>query len=1300
MVFRGWATTDSYDANTTPLDIDGVRAFISNRLNNENLTASVTVQHIYAMVFYVHKVTFLDELGVILTEDDALSRTPGEMSYTIKESYTPIDQDDCFEGWLLVSGEGNISAPADGRENYVRNEIVTLSGDVVLEPFLPAGNWLIFDENGAGASYTGPQFIRSGQHPTKPTDPVRLGYTFAGWYSSQECFEDDLFKDSEFNNELTGKTKLYAGWIAVTSAPYTVIIWKQNISGEGYDFARSIQKSGYVGNTIDIVSSSGTGNSIHAVVDGEHISYEGFHLHTYNTGIRIVPEGNSILNVYYNRDIITMDFYVYNSNAQGNDIYEETSDITGTQYGLVEGVYYQLSYEDGMWYYILGENGYIVTTSDSPEPQQYGYVNGTYVKLYRIDGKWQYENGGYDYIATNNEYEQTPEQYGRYKRLATGYFPLQYVNGQWMFDDERWGTGMHPYPYDGGFLSAGATESTRYLRQPSYSVYGNGRTRYIYVDGRVPYTGIRYKLIEANSKWELYYTAEGLYGQSLTEQGYIWPTDYGWYDEHTSSGGTGGTHTTFLDAFLPSGEGVSQLIFYGRANPSGTKTVKFYKQNEQQTDYVLADTVNVSGTSFNISDKYTGFVAYQYSVDGGTRQNVGTYDPETGYYGDAVSYNSTLEIYFNRLAKDITYMDGTYFYRGTTPLEVTARGKLGEVKNIIYGSDISGYADSFVPTYTGYVFAGWYVDDRCSIPYEFTTMPEGGVTVFAKWIEIEYRVFLHSCVPADETVDWGGQEMSFRVRYNDFVKGSMIEGIRDDYNIVGWFYDEDYNDPFIFETRLTDGTVTTTYDKTRTSEVDDHGNPLGTKALYEDGKYYVWKDDDWYRVLNEDTGVMEMVLWNKDESRFWITRSLDLYAKWRSKIDGAKGINIEYYNGDNEVYTDPSLYLDQAQAIGYATPPAAANEGEEFKYWVVLHWNGSAYVVPESDAQHVLPEAGFTVYKADAKDEDYTDPTDPDVTKKYTIRLMAVFGPIESETTTKLVYNGNGGTLVSGWTYPEGYPAAPTVNDNVITFTGLTINQEYPQLGEVFTKPGYKFLGWSTDSSATAPQFAADQHIAPDILNSEVNTLYAVWEEKTITINYVAKGPVGAENFGSVSPAAESGPVKVFSGTASGSTATAGDGFKFVGWYSDENCETLVSENAEFVPQKDGDPAHYPYESETLTYYAKFEFDTTTLTITNSTGHDAIFTVSGKGYSALVLAIPNEKSLTIANVYVGETYTVTEDGGWSWRYTPYTGATEPLIAGGNSFDIEAVLNALITSKWLSGTSWAWKYDPTLYGVSN
>jgi uncharacterized repeat protein (TIGR02543 family) len=96
----------------------------------------------------------------------------------------------------------------------------TLTQDTVITAnFKPLGNVAIytvtFNINGGGSSVD-PLTVASGDRVTKPANPTRSGYTFAGWYSNAEL------TGSAWNFEtgtVTANTTLYAKWAEVT---YTV----------------------------------------------------------------------------------------------------------------------------------------------------------------------------------------------------------------------------------------------------------------------------------------------------------------------------------------------------------------------------------------------------------------------------------------------------------------------------------------------------------------------------------------------------------------------------------------------------------------------------------------------------------------------------------------------------------------------------------------------------------------------------------------------------------------------------------------------------------------------------------------------------------------------------------------------------------------------------------------------------------------------------------------------------------------------------------------------------------------------
>ena len=160
---------------------------------------------------------------------------------------------------------------------------------------------------------------------------------------------------------------------------------------------------------------------------------------------------------------------------------------------------------------------------------------------------------------------------------------------------------------------------------------------------------------------------------------------------------------------------------------------------------------------------------------------------------------------------------------------------------------------------------------------------------------------------------------------------------------------------------------------------------------------------------------------------------------------------------------------------------------------------------------------------------------------------------------------------------------------------------------------------------------------------AKLNIITFYYKEKEVTINYKVVGPDGC---GTVSPTSET--LKVLSGKAQGSTAAVSSNlYRFVGWYSDEACTQQVSAEAKFVPQKVNDL----YVA--ATYYAKFEYNLTTLTITKKDGKDSdsfIFDVKKGDVVKFTVSVKGNSSVTIAGLIVGEEYTVTERGSWSWRY--------------------------------------------------
>ena len=590
-------------------------------------------------------------------------------------------------------------------------------------------------------------------------------------------------------------------------------------------------------------------------------------------------------------------------------------------------------------------------------------------------------------------------------------------------------------------------------------------------------------------------TYTGLYDSELS---FYWPTQ--WWENANGTGSAtnlswyyGTTTLTFVGAFkLPTESNVSLSLKY--TDPDNTP-IRFIRQKPDgtwpaltETDYVLV--VN-SGSPFTITNKYAGFSVYQYKKDDYTTSDSGW---SSAAADQQVSGFNALNIRFKRDRYQISFLDGTYF-NGEGAIKQKASGtSLHQSDMINYQASLDSYNkggdDYYEPSKKDdYVFAGWYVDSTCTKPYTFTTMPENGVTVYAKWVQKQYRVFLHPNVPSDDaSFSMGNQATSFLIDYNEKIaNGYPIPASRDNYDLIGWYSDEACKDAFNFAAyRLNDTTVPTVYD---TSD-DGIYNPTDETER-----------DKYGNVVPGQEGV------NKDaqNNRIWVLSKLELYAKWRSTLDGAKGIDVIYDAGEGtNPPTDSLQYLDNSEAnAGAASTPTDTTK--QFKYWVIQKWDGTKYA---DTKETVYPGDVFTVLKANAKtlvtqwvnpenDSDVITVEDPqpgttppdDVHTKikkatYTVSLRAEYGKKDAPTPTHINWYANNGT------------------GDVETVTGLQVNEATPVVhpGGKIVNNGYKFLGWArmkevsgADGKVTEIGGASPEGLALDLDESD---LFLKWDSE------------------------------------------------------------------------------------------------------------------------------------------------------------------------------------------------------------
>ena len=1141
----------NYDRNTKVYTIDDIDKFLAEkRVGN---IAEGDVLNIYAMIFQTYTISYFGastDVSMGMHTVFAPLNENAEAPYTIDMTYTPEDNQHFFEGWLIMDGKENIVSAVDPQGNPINGPFVDISeqnleadppvkatvfpngsklvvkGSVQFSVSQPAGRWLIFKENGKGATYNAPQFVKSGENTFLPTNAqddnmVRNGYEFLGWYEVETTMENGravpktdpttgeyVFKSSspfQFGNPLPQETVIAAKWQVKSSSQYTVVIWRQNVACDGYDFAESITLTGtpnteiptsrvnYSGTLGDkdaylLINNSGTA---YRGTDGAYEKnpntanpYCGFHLQniTYGpNGKNINPEGNTVVNVYYDRNEYTLEFQI-----EGY-VYTPTTGNSGTQYGLVDGEYVQLTRRGNnpnyYWTYDGDEYRYVYTATTSNDGTQFGLVNGEYVQLTRHN------------------------------------------SGSWLYPNYYWTYGNN-ITYTG----------TRYTRE-----YTN----------RVTYTGTRYT---RTNGWAPVKTITAKFGQDISgnfpiigSNGTTYNNGERW-DPQTNDAGWAEV-MVYIDT-MPS----CSVAFHLDVADRPLKTINYYvealpdDENQISAPATLYDTNNnpvTTNKSFvlyhKVDARYQGVTIEDiislpgFSVIGMDKQK----DGNGRWIWNA--NNDTLNVYYSRDLFVINYEDGIYVDGNNNPVDEQKQSGFGQSPALMYGSDISSYnkggANYMQPTRNGYVFEGWYLDDGGNSPATFTTMPRGGITVYAKWRKVQYRVFLRTNVPtSDGSLDWGSedQSMNFRITEGDYV--SLPTGTRNGYIFVGWYYDEDFDDAFNSEVvPLTSDNVTDDYDKTARLYMTDNAKMITKPDGTQDNKPI----NKWGFLDDDDAGI------NKDVKRFWITNKLDLYAKWKAVLDGAEGISVLYDEvpkGDDanasghgvtgSAPTDGNrLYEDKSKAIAQPASTALA-EDEHFLYWVVQTWDKTANngegayvdVKVDGDIIKVYPGDNFMVRA------DYARITpDPDHAGKnfYTVQLRAAYGKKDGPEPTHIkwysnIYDVAGNQFIDTETKGDmNHPTNATWNENggwYIQQENVQINNAVPIPTPPYSMEGYTFLGWGRVCDPDSVPEGGKAYVTdPSTLTKE--DLYIKWvpAANNIPAHYEAMLPAAAAS-GNVVP--------------------------------------------------------------------------------------------------------------------------------------------------------------------------------------
>lgn len=640
----------------------------------------------------------------------------------------------------------------------------------------------------------------------------------------------------------------------------------------------------------------------------------------------------------------------------------------------------------------------------------------------------------------------------------------------------------------------------------------------------------------------------------------------------------------------------------------------------------------------------------------------------------------------------------------------------GKDSSVQFAAPLSGY--DFTPEYpanlekNAYVFAGWYTTPGCYEGSEANlstmTMPASDVVLYAKWTPKTHTVKTYL---TKDVLDMNGNPLD---TWENVPHGTTVVKPNDPtngaYTFVGWFYISDSGEEKAFDFSMpvnrdlnlyakwssntlvtytvkyavenTDGTLTYIADDTTGSALAGTTKTFDAKTGTELDEGY---QSGYFPVVSSHSLTMDIDGGVKNVFTFmYVAKPEVTYTvKYLEKGTEKQLADPKTVTTRDAVVTEPFKQIAGYAPDAYQKQLVLAAEGNVITFWYVkdevhapvrvVHW-----------IQNIAGD-GYTEYRSSTN-------------------LNGVIGNTYSETPLEIPgfkFHGArsnasgklnaGGLLLELYydriEYPYVFKFIDQATGNEIAESEDGTARYQAQVTQTAKDiPGYKLI--SAENQAINIAIEDPDHVA----NKNVKIFY--YNEETVNILYKVVGPAGCGTLDNY----QENDLKVITGTAAGSNPTAVNGYKFVGWYTDEACTQPVAAawiaNNKLTPEKTKDLGNGVTGYEAATYYAKFELDVFDLTIKKEgcaeidENQSFLFRITGPNGFSMEVTVQGNGSKTIQGLQMGE-YTVTEVESWSWRYKCQN--NNQVVKSENVTDGEA--SVTFTNKrdfvfWLNGCAFA------------
>lgn len=1234
--------------------------FENNDIVADPYTASLAAGSSFsATVTFPVVMGYLPHVNEVQQNSIELNYTDIDQDYTINVVYKPTNVDYTVIHYQQNVGDDNY-AEADretkqGLTNSTVPEVakdyegfyallyekpaIAADGSTVVEVYYDrVYSLMLFDlDGGYGVE---PIYARYGTEIGDVGTPTKAGYTFKGW-SLDGTTVVDLPETMP-----AGNVTYKAVWEADDTAKVTIVFWGENADDEEYSYIKSAEVNVKPGTEFTY---SESGSLICALEEHTHSIENGCYEPT------CTQEEHTHSDSCYSCGL--------SSHTHDTGCYENVGTRVNRPAGAPrnpsQGQVYKPQwssqkyiYISGSWYYYSGS-----TASGNTAPTTCGKTEGTHTHTdaclgcNKTEHTHSVENGCYKLTCTKTEHTHTSDCYMSGAGLDSNL---------WTFKESDTVT----------VAADGSTVVNVYYDRTRFELtfkYGNTTLGTI------------------NERWGANIITEFT---AMCDAARAKTSKYSGWEDNTT-----GNYVDYI-GIMPQ---MNKTLTVNTTNSTSTSTMTYYYEN-LDGEYNELFKIQFAGNYNVTKDEY--YEIEGFSIDKDRSTKIGS------------SCNGA-KFYYTRNSYTLTFNDG---YDDV------------KTESVKYEAPLSSFSD-YVPEVPsekepGSVsFGGWYLNPECTgAEYKLHehTMPAGNVLLYAKW------------VPVNHTVE-------FYLDKNAFEAGTKLEGYDDitvphgsmatptpenptngDYQFVGWFYMEDgVEKAFDFENMPV------------TKDMKVYGK-WSSNVLKEYTVYY--KDQSTGNEIAAPTTGSGLAGVTKTFEAKGGTELYDGYQDGFFPVTKSHSMKLDIENEDNNTFI---FWYVQKEAVPYTVKYLNKETGEPVADEKVVSDNRKAVVtetfIPVSGMMPDAYQKRLVVSAEDGAVNEiifyYTEDTTHAYYKitHYTENLGtdSEGNPTWTEYASSQIVGDVGMAdysadqlSIPGFTYSK---TEYVVNDEVkteapeLTQDGLEINLYYTRNSYPYVVHHYlegttttvasddegsdlygKVISKSpkTDLANYEPVDTAAKTLSITTDESR-NVITFYYKERKVTINYEVVGPADS---GTVSLASET--LKVLTGTASGSTATASsNAYKFVGWFKDQACtqpvdSDWVDANNKLTPVKGENDAWT-----NTTYYAKFEYNVFDLTITKKMAADVdaeqdfIFDVK-KGDTVVTTVVVKAADVNAGNGSVTITglqapvdgYTVVEREDWSWKHK-LTGQTEITLKDGtvNEYEV-SFTNGESGSNWMGATS--------------